>query len=185
MWWNTIRTLRRQLAEAREHSKDQHAFFTKNSTADREKIGELAAQVQELHRQNAELASRVAKERSDAAYARKIAEDLRTEVKELGRSREVKLYLERLRKMELSTDEVKFAMGQIDANDPGFMAIVTTLQEQISAESETALKPGLSDADRQYGAGRMAAVTDLAHALVEMRIEGERLRQEMENGKAA
>jgi hypothetical protein len=81
--------------------------------------------------------------------------------------------------LELRTpEEVKMRLGELVDSSPILAAFVTVIKGQGEIETGAAICPGLSDSDRQYNAGRAAAVADMLHAISQCREEGMRMLEE-------
>jgi hypothetical protein len=117
--------------------------------------------------------------------AKRLAMELESQKARSWRRTETGLFLEELARMDLTTDEVKFAIGRISEDDPEYLSIMKTISRQYEVELETALRPGLCNEDRQFGAGRSSAVADVLHMIESMRREGLRMAEEANKPVAA
>jgi hypothetical protein len=72
-------------------------------------------------------------------------------------------------------EEVRMVLGELSEDSPVLRAFLAVVKEQFQMESHAALMAGVPDSDRQYNAGRAAAVSDLMNAIAQCREEGEAL----------
>jgi Na+/phosphate symporter len=137
----------------------------------------------QLRRQNADVVRELMAERTKRHVAdeekRKAEKELRALHELVGkRGRDVKVFLEQLSRMNLTTDEVTFALAGIADDSMEYLAVMKLISRQYEVELDMALRPNLTNEDRQYGAGRGAAVADILNLIESGRREGaERLKQ--------
>lgn len=90
---------------------------------------------------------------------------------------------EAVEKMLMGRDDVRYRLGATEENDPLWVAVRKVILAQIEAEGLNAHAPGLSDSERQFAAGSVAAAERCLAVLTRIREEA---RQEMmEERKAA
>ncbi len=65
-------------------------------------------------------------------------------------------------------------LAGLAAENPLWNVVLSYADEHARNELEVALRPGLSDADRQYNAGRAASADDFATALRDLRLAAEK-----------
>jgi len=81
-------------------------------------------------------------------------------------------FLKGLKQKVIPPEEVRFVFGSIADDDRQYQAIVKFIQAQSEVEDGNALRPGLANEERQYNAGRAAAVQDMLVLMEQMRAGG-------------
>jgi hypothetical protein len=90
----------------------------------------------------------------------------------------VRDFLERLKRTDISVEEVKYAIGRIDPESDAYLALMKLIHAQLDVEIGVACAPDQSNESRQFAAGRCAMVMDILTMIESARISGQRLIEE-------